>query len=169
MMSSETPTHAVVAPRWQRLLAILVDAVLVPTLTLILVMLTNVAEDAEDYVDSTWMLHVLLLAVLSYLLLNGYTLWRRGQTLGKCLFGIMVAPASVLTDTASKTRPAPLWVMVLVRAWFFAFLFVAVIPYFAWLPLLDQLFILRKDRRCLHDLICGTVVIKRPSVIGELS
>ena len=168
-MSDPAPIAVALAPRWQRLLATLVDAVLVPALTLILVMLTNVAEDAEDYVDSMWMLHVLLLAVLSYLLLNGYTLWRRGQTLGKCLFGIMVIPAAVLTDPDAKIDPAPLWILVLVRAWFFAFLFVGVIPYFAWLPLLDQLFILRKNRRCLHDLISGTVVITRPSVTGEPS
>jgi len=36
-----------------------------------------------------------------------------------------------------------------------------VVPWLAWLPLLDQIWILRKDRRCLHDLLCGTVVIRR--------
>lgn len=149
------------APRWKRLLATLIDAIGVPALTLILVMLTNVAEDAEDYVDNTWMLHVLLLAICSYLLLNGYTLWRRGQTLGKYLLGIMIAPAAVLKQAEATARPAPLWVLVVVRAWFFAFLFVGIIPFFIWIPLLDHLFILRKDRRCLHDLIAGTVVIQR--------
>lgn len=149
------------APRWKRLLATLVDAILVPALSLLLVMLTNVAEDAEDYVDSTWMLHVLLLAIFGYLLLNGFTLWRRGQTLGKCLLGIMIAPASVLQQPSASVQPAPLWVLIAVRAWFFALLFVGIIPFFIWIPLLDQLFILRKDRRCLHDLIAGTVVIQR--------
>ena len=151
----------VLAPRWKRLVATIIDVVLVPALSLALVMLTNVAEDAEDYADNTWMLHVLLLAILSYLLLNGYTLWRRGQTLGKYLLGIMIAPAAMLRQPGLAARPAPLWKLILVRAWFFAFLFVSVIPTFAWLPLLDHLFILRKDRRCLHDLITGTVVIQR--------
>lgn len=151
----------VLAPRWKRLLATLIDAALVPVLSLVLVMLTNVAEDAADYADNTWMLHVLLLAIVSYLLLNGYTLWRRGQTLGKCLLGIMIAPASVLQQADAPAQPAPLWLLVAVRAWFFAILFTSIIPVFIWIPLLDQLFILRKDRRCLHDLIAGTVVIQR--------
>ena len=156
-------TNAIsLAPRWKRLLATLIDAIAVPALALILVMLTNVAEDAEDYVDNTWMLHVLLLAICSYLLLNGYTLWRRGQTLGKCLLGIMIAPAAAMKQADAPTHPAPLWVLVVVRAWFFALLFVGIIPFFIWIPLLDHLFILRKDRRCLHDLISGTVVIQRP-------
>lgn len=159
---SELPTAEVVlAPRWKRLLATLIDAVLVPGLTLALVMLTDVAEDAEDYTDNAWMVHILLLAVLSYLLLNGFTLWRRGQTVGKWLLGIMIAPAIVLRAPSGRPEPAPLWVLVCVRAWFFALLFVAVVPWLAWLPLLDQIWILRKDRRCLHDLLCGTVVIRR--------
>jgi uncharacterized RDD family membrane protein YckC len=159
---SESSTAAVVlAPRWRRLAATLIDAVLVPTLTLALVMLTNVAEDAEDYTDRAWMLHVLLLAVLSYLLLNGFTLSRRGQTVGKWLLGIMIAPAAALEHPGTSPEPAPLWVLIGVRAWFFALLFVAVVPWLAWLPLLDQLWILRKDRRCLHDLLCRTIVIRR--------
>ena len=149
------------APRWKRLLATLIDAVLVPVVTLVLVMLTNVAEDAEDYIDNAWMLHILLLAIVSYLLLNGYALWRRGQTLGKMLLGIMVAPAAVLKQADANAQPAPLWLLTMVRPWFFALLFVGIIPYFVWIPLLDHVFMLRKDRRCLHDMIAGTVVIQR--------
>ena len=147
------------APRWRRLAATFIDALIVPAVTLFVVMLTNVAEDAEDYIDNTWMLHVLLLAVGSYLLLNGYTLWQRGQSLGKWLLGIMVVPAAVLRGEPIK--PASIWVLILARAWFFALLFVAIVPPLALAPLLDHLFIFRKDRRCLHDLLCGTVVVRR--------
>jgi len=161
-MTEAAAFSVVPAPRWRRLIATAIDAVLVPALTLVLVMLTNVAEDAEDYADNAWMLHVLLLAILSYLLLNGVTLWRRGQTLGKALLGIMIVPAALLRVPGTPIEPAPLWLLILARAWFFALLFLAVVPWLAWLPLLDQLFIFRKDRRCLHDLICGTGVICRP-------
>ena len=71
------------AGRLRRLVATLIDAILVPSLTLVLVMIAGVVEDAEDYVDYWWIVWVLLLAVVSYLLLNGYGLWRRGQTLGQ--------------------------------------------------------------------------------------
>ena len=49
------------AGRFRRLVATLIDAILVPSLTLVLVMIAGVVEDAEDYTDSWWLLWVLLL------------------------------------------------------------------------------------------------------------
>ena len=60
---------------------------------LLLVMVLGVVEDAEDFADSWWMMHVLVLAVASYLILNGYGLISSGQTIGKRLLGIAVASA----------------------------------------------------------------------------
>ena len=54
----------VLAGRATRLLATGVDAVLVPCLTLVLVMMTGVVEDAEDYLHAWWILHVFLLHVI---------------------------------------------------------------------------------------------------------
>ena len=144
----------VLASRWRRLAATAIDAVLVPALSFFLVMVTGVVEDAEDFVDNTWMLHVLLLAITSYLLLNGLTLWRHGQTVGKTVLGIAVRSA------ADPNQSAPFWKLIAVRAWFFALLFAVVVPWFALLPLLDQLLIFRKNRRCLHDLVAGTIVVR---------
>ena len=142
------------ASRWRRLGATAIDAVLVPAVSFLLVMVTGVVEHAEDFVDNTWMLHVLALAIASYLLLNGVSLWRRGQTLGKALLGISVRSAE------DPANPAPFWKLVAVRAWFFALLFVVIVPWFALLPLVDQLLIFRKNRRCLHDLVAGTIVVR---------
>ncbi len=153
---------APLASRWRRLLATGIDALLVPTLSLVLVMATGVVEDAEDYADNWWMLHVLLLAITSYLLLNGLTLWRSGQTLGKLMLGIAIARAGADTDDARGYVPAPLWKLVLIRAWAFPLLFVGLVPWFAPLPLLDQLFIFGRRRRCLHDWLCGTQVVRVP-------
>jgi hypothetical protein len=50
--------------------------------------------------------------------------------------------------------------MVCIRALFFPLLFVGIIPYFAILPLLDQVFIFGRQRRCLHDWISGTLVVR---------
>ena len=103
---------------------------------------------------------VLLLAVASYLLLNGYGLWRRGQTLGKQVMGVAIVPSAGAGDGQYGRAPAPLWKLICVRALFFPLLFLTVVPWIAALPLIDQLLIFRKNRRCLHDLVCGTVVVR---------
>ena len=165
----------VLAGRGRRLTATLIDMLLVPSLTIFLVMVAGVVEDAEDYRDRWWILSVLLIAVLSYVLLNGYTLWRSGQTLGKKVMGIAMlsaakaksaADANSVAD-ANKGRdsqtPAPLWKLICIRALFFPLLFATVVPWVAALPIIDQLFIFRKQRRCLHDLAAGTVVVRLPT------
>ena len=148
------------AGRGRRLAATAIDMVLVPALTILLIMVTDVVEDAEDYVDNTWMLWVLLLAIASYLLLNGYTLWRGGQTLGKRLLGIAVIRAPRDGGLAGEQHPAALWKLILLRAWFFPLLVLIIVPPYALLPLLDHLFIFGKRRRCLHDWICATMVVR---------
>jgi len=163
-MNEPKPSGCFLASRWCRLFATAIDAVLVPGLTLFLVMLTGVVEHAEDFVDRWWVFHVLLLGIASYLLLNGYLLWHRGQTLGKALLGIAVvrAPAYLtgLPDGTFEFVPATFWKLVCIRALFFPLLFVGIVPYFTILPLLDQLFIFGRQRRCLHDWISGTLVVR---------
>lgn len=148
------------AGRFRRLIATTIDAVLVPALTILLILIFGVVEHADDYADDYadyWLVaHMLGLAVLSYLLLNGYGLWRRGQTLGKKLCGIGI----VAIDQGHVTSAKPsFWKLILIRALFFPRLFVAIIPWCVIVPLIDLVFIFRGDRRCLHDLISGTVVI----------
>ncbi len=143
----------VLAGRWRRLGATAVDAVLVPSLTVLLVMAFEVMEDPEDFTSAWWMWWVLLLAVASYLILNGHGLARNGQTLGKRLFGIAVV-------RADASEPAPFWKLICVRAPFFPLLFVVIYPPLIVLPLLDLLPILGKSRRCLHDRAAGTRVVR---------
>lgn len=143
----------VLAGRWRRLGATAVDAVLVPGLTVVLVMAFEVMEDPEDFTNAWWMWWVFLLAVASYLILNGHGLARRGQTLGKRLFGIAVVRA----DTP---EPASFWKLICVRAPFFPLLFVVIYPPLIVLPLVDLLPIFGKSRRCLHDWASGTRVVR---------
>ncbi|MEZ5596899.1 MAG: RDD family protein [Pseudomonadales bacterium] len=148
------------AGRGRRLAATLVDGLLVPAVTVLLVMVTGVVEDAEDYRTSVWMAEVLVLAVVSYVLLNGITLWRDGQTLGKKLLGIRLVAWDDGYDGPSTDVRLPFWKLVPLRALFFPLLFCLPIPWLCLLPLVDQLAIFRKDRRCVHDLVCGTAVIR---------
>ncbi len=152
------------AGRGRRLTATLIDMLLVPLLSVLLIMLTDVLEDAEDYANNQWAIWVLLLAIASYLLLNGYGLWRHGQTLGKRIMGIAIV-------TTNHQTPAPLWKLICLRALFFPVLFLgllsAALSPLALLPILDQVFIFGNDRRCLHDYLSGTTVIRHnatPSV-----
>ena len=165
-MNSKLP----LAGRFRRLVATLVDAILVPALSFVLVMITDVMEDAEDYANVDLMiLWIFLLAVVAYLILNGYTLWRRGQTLGKWVMGIAIVPASSRVpegvmcggdESKSAYVPAPLWKLICVRALFFPVLFLALGPSLTLLPVLDQALIFGKRRRCLHDLVAGTIVVR---------
>ncbi|MFK7913151.1 MAG: RDD family protein [Pseudomonadales bacterium] len=146
------------AGRGRRLAATAIDAVLVPALSLFLIMVAGVVEDAEAYTNNMWMLWVLLLAILSYLLLNGLTLYRSGQTLGKKALGIAMVRAG-----EQGHEPPSIWKLIFIRAWFFPLLFAVVVPWIMLIPLLDQLPIFGKRRRCLHDVLAGTEVVRKES------
>jgi uncharacterized RDD family membrane protein YckC len=148
------------AGRLRRLGATFIDAVLVPSLTLFLVMVTGVVEHAEDFVDDWWMLQVLVLAIVSYLVLNGYGLWQHGQTRGKRIMGIAIVSARPASGDLAQPQAATLWKLICLRALFFPLLFVVILPVAAILPGLDQLLIFGRRRRCLHDLVAGTIVVK---------
>jgi uncharacterized RDD family membrane protein YckC len=141
------------AGRGRRLLATLIDMVLVPIPTLVLVMIFGVVEHAEDYRSMAWVGWTALLAVVSYLALNGYLLWRRGQTIGKALLGIRIVAAA----GGSKV---PLWKLICIRALFFPLLYLAVLWPLTLLPVIDQAFIFTRRRRCLHDFAAGTQVVQ---------
>jgi len=163
---------APLANRLKRLIATLIDMLLVPAFTLLLVLITGTTEDAEDYISLSGLgLNILGLAVLGYLILNGYSLFRYGQTLGKRLLGIAITVPDQLGDGGWTNEPASLWRLICVRALFFPLLFLApmlavtqplTVPWLiALFPVIDQLFIFSHHRRTLHDYAAGTVVTKR--------
>lgn len=147
------PLEERLAGRGRRLVATMIDMILVPALTALLIMITGVMEHAEAYRNSMWILNVFLLAVLSYLILNGYWLFTRGQTVGKRLMKVAI----VASTTGER---AAFWKLVCLRAPFFPLLFVSIIPTLALLPIIDQAFVFRKNRRCVHDLAAGTSVVR---------
>jgi uncharacterized RDD family membrane protein YckC len=96
-------------------------------------------------------LAVTVLSLLCFLGINGYFLAKDGQTLGKKALGIRI----VRTDGGHATfgrilglRYAPVWV-------------VSMVPILGGvLALVDVLFIFRESRKCLHDDIADTVVVR---------
>jgi uncharacterized RDD family membrane protein YckC len=91
------------------------------------------------------------LSFLGFFLIHGYFLKTKGQTVGKKLAGIRIAALDgSIPDFATVVlrRYLPISIVAQIPA---------VGPY---LTLLDVLFIFRGDRRCIHDLIAGTKVVK---------
>jgi len=98
--------------------------------------------------------HALLVAVWSwgsFLAINSYLLFKRGQTVGKYLLHVRIVDL--------QGRIAPFWRVILLR-----YLLLAVVAQLgvlgSLLSTVDCLLIFQKSRRCLHDIIAGTRVIK---------
>jgi uncharacterized RDD family membrane protein YckC len=144
----------VLAGRGRRLAASLIDVLLVPILAIFLMLVTGVLEHAADWSASGRpMVRIFALGVVSYLILNVWLLWQRGQTVGKAIMRIAI----VSTKSGNK---APFWRLA-IRALFFPTLYLVVWPLAAAFPLIDQVLIFGKRRRCVHDYVCGTSVVKR--------
>ncbi len=143
------------AGRGRRLAATLIDMVLVPAFAIVLMLVTGVLEHADAWAPGGGAyVRMLLLGLASYVLLNLYLLWARGQTVGKAALGIAIVQAK---DGAK----APLWRLV-IRGLFFPTLYMIIlIPFVSLIPVIDQALIFRKDRRTGHDWASGTSVVRR--------
>lgn len=142
------------AGRGRRLVATLIDLFVVPLVSVLVLLVSGVFENAEAYAGNQIYIRGFLLGVAGYLLINGWLLHTRGQTLGKTIMGIMIVSNGTST-------PAPLWRLVLIRALFFPTLYLVFFFPLTLIAIIDQAFIFGKKRRCLHDLVCGTSVVVR--------
>jgi uncharacterized RDD family membrane protein YckC len=92
-----------------------------------------------------------LLGFVFFILVHGYFLKRNGQTVGKKLVGIRIADLDNGVPRFEKIlgmRYLPISI-------------VALIPVVGnLLTVVDVLFVFRTDRRCVHDLIAGTQVLR---------
>ncbi len=141
------------AGRGTRLAAQIVDTLLAMVFLLPLMFWFGVFDGHPD-VRPPSALDQLSLSVFSFavfLALHGYLLMTRGQTIGKWLLGIRITrPDGALASLGRLVglRYLPLWV-------------VAYVPIAGQVfALADALFIFTKSRRCLHDHIAGTIVVR---------
>lgn len=105
----------------------------------------------HQYPSDLYMVVSAFYGIIIFALVHGYLLHQHGQTIGKKLLGIRIVSKTDHKASASK--------IILLR--YFPISFLPLIPIVGqFLPLLDILFIFRSDRRCLHDFIAGTRVIK---------
>jgi uncharacterized RDD family membrane protein YckC len=90
-------------------------------------------------------------SLLVYFVINGRMLKNRGQSLGKRLLNIAIV----------RTDGQPAGMNLLLRRYTFMYGLGAVPVVGTIIGLVDVFSIFRKTRRCLHDQLADTVVVKR--------
>ncbi len=139
--------------RGRRLVATLIDLLILGPTALFIMLATGIIESAEAWVMPQPIIRLTLLAVGSYILLNGYTLTTAGQTLGKRVMGLRI-------QSTHDGALLPWWKLVLRT---YAVVAVGALLTINILPLVylvNVLFIFGKPQRCLHDYLAGSVVVR---------
>ena len=92
-----------------------------------------------------------LLGLLLFAIVNGYLLMSRGQTIGKLLLGMRI-----VRPDGSAATPVRVIGLRYAVGWLLSAIPMVGMVY----ALVDCLMIFRADRRCVHDLIADTIVVK---------
>lgn len=153
------------AGRLTRFAAAMLDGILMMVIIFPIYVMTGfLARSATQQVGLVEQLLMSLLGAVVMLILNGYLLATRGQTIGKAATSIQIVDfeSNRLLSFMRVYVYRYLWTLPLV-------LVVMFIPGQAddflinFVVFVDILFIFRSDRRCIHDLIAGSrVVLYRP-------
>jgi uncharacterized RDD family membrane protein YckC len=148
----ESAASGQLAGRGIRLIAVIVDSLLAGVVFYLLAQFTpyNAFDPKEQ---SLWVVfgQNMLIGFAAFLLLHGWLLHVRGQTIGKALFRIKIVRSD--GSKASLLRLAGLR--------YFASSLLALVPVVGWIyALADALLIFRDSRKCLHDNIADTIVIR---------
>jgi uncharacterized RDD family membrane protein YckC len=100
--------------------------------------------------DLAWKAKIALISFTVYCVLNAYPLSRSGQSWGKRMLGLKIV------DLQGR-QPGLLRLLGLRYGLGRLIGLVPVLGY--WFALVDDCFIFREDRRCVHDFIAGTRVV----------
>lgn len=145
-------TGPVLAGRWARLGAALIDTALALG---ILWAASSVLPwnpfdpTAQQDLPRQWL--NLAAGFALFLLMHGYLLLRHGQTIGKRLLGLRIVQRNGQPATALR--------LVGIR-YGSGFVATAIPMVGVVYALIDSLFIFNAQRRCLHDLLAGTIVVR---------
>ena len=145
------------ATRGMRLFAVIIDALIIVPIMFLIAKTTGFWEQIMPRLASglpLTMQELIIMFVVGqslFLILNGSLLAKHGQTIGKKIVGVKIV------DTQQKS-------VGLLKLYFLRYLtfsFISQIQLIGSLiNLINILFIFGKEKRCLHDRIAGTVVIK---------
>ncbi len=150
------PDESELAERGTRLGAVLVDGLIGLVVGVPIMFGLMFGLGIYDYIISQakplpFLVITAALSFVVFVLVHGYLLRKNGQTLGKRAFSIRISNLDGGVPPFSK----------LVGLRYLPIYLVTLIPVLGGiLGLVDVLFIFRADRRCIHDLIAGTKVVK---------
>lgn len=147
------------ADRSTRLLGAIIDGLLIMAIVLPWKYFSGYwAEVMSGHITLNNQLQDAGIGMLAYLLLNGSLLARQGQTLGKRLLGMRIV-------SVKDGQILPFWKILFLR--YIPMVLLSETPLtmmlFGQISLIgsvDPLLIFRKDRRCLHDHLAGSKVIR---------
>ena len=154
MDQQENQEDAQLASRGKRLAAAIIDIIIFLPLVIIIasplgLIDTEVTDEPPPF-DLEQTLQLFIIGQVLFLLVQGYLLHSRGQTIGKVLLKIQIV--------ATNGDRLGLGKLYFVR--YFVFSLLAQIPVIgAVVALANILFIFGKEKKCLHDRLAGTKVI----------
>lgn len=145
-------TTSVLASRWMRLLASLIDTFIGGGVSVVLIfVIMGLDLKGLGNASLATQAQLAVMGVAAFLALHGYLLAKKGQTIGKLVCGIRIAK---LDGTVPEFMP------LILKRYLPVWLVVQIPILGGFLNLANVLFIFRADKRCVHDLIAGTRVIK---------
>ncbi len=148
---SEPTNNLDLASRWDRLGGAIIDAVIVIIVVLPISFFMGVFDDLTQPQSLTTSLFLAVLGLAVYFAVNAKLLQNNAQTFGKKVMG---------TKIVRLDGSQPEFNELLIKRYvpYFGFQY---FPYIGGLlNLVNVCFIFGKEKRCLHDKIAGTMVIK---------
>jgi len=137
-----------------RFAAMLVDFVVSGLPIIVLYWLIFGLNGLVEFEKENRLIHSLILMIFSqgiYLLINGELLHKYGQTVGKRFLEIKIVDADNNLPEFKRSYGLRYLVPIIINS----------VPFIGFVfTLLDSLFIFNKDRRCIHDHIADTRVVK---------
>jgi uncharacterized RDD family membrane protein YckC len=150
----EKPTDEIaLASRWYRLWGALIDGVIGIAIGVGSMFVTGYWDRAmRQEITPLETFGFGVFGFVMFFVIHGYFLARDGQTVGKKLVGTRIV-------SSQTNEILPLGKLLILR--YLPLTVVSQIPLVGGvIALVNYLFIFRKDKRCIHDLIAGTKVIK---------
>jgi len=142
-----------VASRWKRLTGALVDGLIASVLTLPVMLASGIFQTIQqgEQPGVKYQAFFFLYGLVIFLLLNGWLLAKRGQTVGKLVVG-----TRIVSNETGEILPFPM----VFGLRYFPVSVIAQVPIVGNVfCFVDALFIFRKERRCVHDILAGTKVV----------
>jgi len=144
-------TEPELASRWARLGGAILDVFVLALLYIPVMYAAGMFEsDNVGKETPTQMIQQSLGILLLFLIINGFLLAKRNQTIGKLLVKTQIVSAA----SGERLSFGKIYGL---RYLFFHLLSIPA----PWIGLVDSLFIFRNDKRCLHDLLAGTKVVRK--------